>query len=1143
MKKTQLKDALRNIGKHKVSFLSIIVIALLGVSVFLGLDYSACGVRQNSSAFLNAQRFRDIELLSTLLFTEEDLSDIRQTEGVTDVEAVWQVSAKAACGTDSRDVQVLSLTERMNQVQLIDGRLPETAAECAVEQKLAEEMGWKPGDEIRLTNTAGSSVQYLNGDCFIMTGIANHPDHNNTMVADISYVLVTREAFDSESLEGCCMKAEVTIEKDPDADRFSESYEAATAAVIERLEGLSLHAAARRDAGVREQFQTEIDDRQQELDEAKAELADARSELDDGWIALKEGEQELSDAQNKLAEAKEQLESGAQQLEWSQDQLAQASRELEAAKAELDEGAAALEPAKAQLDSAKFELESGWNELEDAKGKIRGGIRSAVELAVGDSSGLISWAGSMPADVDSKDATAMPFWITTDYCCDLNRSLSENINAFVYSAAISDEDLQAVYESRTGSSDGFDADETRALIAAAAASAAGAYESDYQTLQSACAQWDEGHAQYIDGLTEYQTGLALYEEGLSAYEEGLSRYESGLASYLWGLAQYNDAKAQYEQGLIDAENGRKELDENKARLEEGEREYSEALPKIADGEQQLAKAREKLKKLDPCRWLIIGVKGNLGYIQLDMASENLLSLKGTFALLFVLVGALVIFATVSKMVDEQRTQIGTTKAIGFFNREIFAKYLSFGVTATVMGTALGILTACFFMEGIVLRGYNLYYTFDLTKPAVTVPATLGALLIGAALAAAAVWAASSALLRTPVIRLMQAKIPRGARKKAGAGRKHVLSLYSRLILLNMRTDIRRVLVTVVSVAGCCALVVVGITLKSAMNGSLQKQFDGIVDYDWRVNYSPEESETAGTEIEKLLQDAGAEYTPLFFTNITYRLENIQIAELFCGDLHRIESFYHLRDWKTGEPSEPSDEGVLIQRRIAESYGVDTGSRFEITVGGTKTATVTVAGIFEHYIGRPMVVSPAYYEQLFGEACTPNCFFVRLGGADASALEEQLRAVEGFASITPADSGKTVFEASTGVINTLVALFIFMAAVMAGVVQMNLTNIYVLQKKRELTIMRINGFTVKEVIGYMLRETILTTTLGILIGLAGGSAIAYKIIRTLEQAFLQFNRDLSIPAWIIGPAMTVLFTVLVNIIALKPVKNLKLTDVN
>ena len=1141
MKKTQIKDILRNIRKQKVSFISVIVIAMLGVAVFLGLDYSAAGMTRNGSAFFNEQNFRDIEMVSTLLFTQQDLDDIRNTEGVDDAEAVWQVSGKASSGVERRDVNVISLTERINLPRLVEGRLPETETECAAEKKLAEEMGWTVGSEILLQDASGEKLQYLNGERFTLVGIADHPDHGNILVTDTFYVIVIPAVFDRAALDGCCMKVEVRIEKEAGIDRYSEPYTAAVAAVQDRLEELSLTATLRRDAGVHDQFQAQVDEKQRELDDAKAELAAARKKLDDGWTALAEGEQELTDARARLDEAEIQLEDGWKQLEWTIYQLVQGKKELDAAKKDLDAGAKQLEAAKAKLDSAKGELEDGWGKLEDAKAQIRGGIRSAVEAALGDAAAQISWAGRQSANVDSASASAMPFWITTGYCCDMSLPLGTNVYAFVYSDAITDEMLLTSHILSTGSAEGFDAESARAALAFSAITAAGPFDGQYRELQAACRKWDEGHAQYIPGLNEYQANLAKYNEGLAAYKAGMSRYETGMAAYQRGLAQYNESKAKYEQGLIDAEEGQKKLEESRKQLEEGEAAYQEALPKIADGEQQITKAQEQLDNLDPCLWLITDGSGNPGYVQIRMAGENLNSLKGTFALLFILVGALVIFATVSKMVDEQRTQVGTTKALGFFNREIFAKYLSFGVSAAVLGTVLGILAAYFGLQNIVLGSYDSKYSFDLTKPALVAPSTILALLAAAALAVAAVWAACSRLLSTPAIRLMQAKVPEG-KKKSGTGKKHALSLYSRLILLNMRTDFKRVLVTIVSVAGCCALVVIGVTLKTAMTGSMDRHYSEVVAYDWQLSFSPEESDTAGAEIEELLRQAGVEYTPLYDAGLTYSISGIQIAELFCGDIETIEDFYHLNDWISGEPLPSTDEGIMIQRRVAECYGLDVGNEFEIALGGTKTAAVSVAGIFEHYVGRPMVMSPAYFEKVFGTACEPNAFFVRLGGADGAALEEALRSVKGFAGITGNDSVKAMFEASTGVINTLVILFIFMAAVMAGVVQLNLTNIYVLQKKRELTIMRINGFTFREVVGYMLRETVLTTILGILLGVLIGSGIAYQICRALEQPFLQFVRSISLPAWASGAALTVLFTVLVNFIALRPVKNLRLTDV-
>ena len=277
-------------------------------------------------------------------------------------------------------------------------------------------------------------------------------------------------------------------------------------------------------------------------------------------------------------------------------------------------------------------------------------------------------------------------------------------------------------------------------------------------------------------------------------------------------------------------------------------------------------------------------------------------------------------------------------------------------------------------------------------------------------------------------------------------------------------------------------------------------------------------------------------------NVTFRIQDMDVGELYVGDIAAIEGMHRLDDWQTGEPLAPTDEGILIQRRLAEKYDLSIGSTFDITLGGTQPATVQVAGIFENYIGRLMVMSPAYFESLFGKEPTYNAFFLRFGDREAEKLLTELKELVGFEDYTPSDEGNTMFRAATSVINIVVILFILMAAVMAGVVLMNLTNIYILQKKRELTVMRINGFTTKEVIAYVTRETVFTTTLGILLGLAAGSCVGYRIVRAMEQSFIQLERGVCFPAWGYAAAMTVLFTVIVNVIALRKVKNLKLTDV-
>ncbi len=882
MKKTQIKDALRNIRKQKVSFLSIIVIALLGVTAFLGIGYSASALRKNASAAYNRQNYRDIEVISMRLLTAEDLDCIRALDGVKDVEPVWQTAANVFIGNEKQVINIITATERINLVSTIEGRMPKDASECAIEQTVAGEAGWKIGDEIEWAEMTDVTGQFfLGGDPFTIVGIVAHPDHASKTVPETPYMIVSADRFDREAMENCCMKAEIVIEKAADVNRFSEEYDGTVAAVMQKVEQISGERIAIRDAQIKEQA-----------------------------LAL------IEQAETTLSENREQLTTGTQ----TRDTLL----------------------------------------------------------------GIIVQAEQIVGGIDGMDAA-------------------------------------------------------------------------------------------IDSLREMRQ-----------------------------------------------------------KIEEKSSDLDDAEAMLAQTETMLREQRDQLDNMEPGRWFIFDGHGSASFVQLIIGSGNLKSLEMTFSLLFVLVGALVIYATISKMVDEQRTLVGTTKALGFFNREIFAKYLLFGLSATVLGTLFGVLLARFVFEPFILKGYGAYYTYDTTTPTMTVGPTLIVLLAGIVLAVGAITLACYRLIRTPAIRLMQQAVPKG-KKTSAKGGKRLLSLYSRLILLNMRTDLKRVIVTIVSAAGCCALIVIGFTLKAAVNGAVKNQYSSVVHYDAKVQYE------YGEEIEAELKRSGAECVPLYDVYITYRITDNQVGELLCGDIDAIESMYRLNDWKTGGPIAPTDEGILIQRRLAEIDGLGIGSEFQITVGGVKTAKVRVAGIFENYIGRSMVMSSGYYASLFGAAPTPNSYLIRLNNADEEALHTRLKAISGFTKYTPASADRAMFDSATSVVNSIVVLFIVLAAIMAGVVLTNLTNIYIMQKKRELVVMRINGFTVREVIGYCTRETILTTIAGIVLGIALGSGIAYRIVRSMEQAFIRFDRGVSPLAWLYGALITVLFTVIINAIVLRKVKHLKLTD--
>ena len=445
-----MKDALRNIWKQKVSYLSIIVIAFLGVTTFLGIDYSDGALKKNGSRMYNGVNFRDIEIISTMLLTTEDLEKISATEGVADTEAVWQTEAKLSSDGKKVDAQVISLTERMNQPDLVEGRLPETVHECAVEQGIAEELGWQTGDEIDVLDAKGETAKYLLDSHYVITGIANHPDHTSVSIPDTLYVMVIKDAFDQEALDNCFMKAEVVIGKPDDMDRFGKKYDEAVAEVMARLDVLAEERSEYRDRSVREKGQSEIDEGQAALDNGEEELSKARAELDDGWDALSKGEKELAEGETMLFNASQLLTEGWQKLLDGKLQLETAEAELAKAEAELDTGAEQLEEGRQRLEDARAQLIDGWNALEDAKSEVRNGIRYWIEENSGvDTSGLIPWAPRMNVDL-SGGTSASELWITTGFQLDLSQSIAGNISDFFVSGEVPDELLILIYKNLQG---------------------------------------------------------------------------------------------------------------------------------------------------------------------------------------------------------------------------------------------------------------------------------------------------------------------------------------------------------------------------------------------------------------------------------------------------------------------------------------------------------------------------------------------------------------------------------------------------------------------------------------------------------------------------------------------------------------------
>lgn len=1246
MKKTQVKDSLRNIRKQIVSYLSILVISMLAVLTYLGINYSAEAIKTNSSKFYAETNFRDVEIVSTYLITPDDLEAIMADEGVDDVEGVYRTSCRVYGEDKVTGVMVVSLTERINVPLVIEGRLPQNENECVIEPEVSSSTGLGIGDTISVLNSHHVMPQYLNRCDYVITGIVRHPDHS--CVSNISpgarYVMVLPEAFDSEELEGCYMAAVASI---AGADQFrmmDDDYLNYISDTVNRLNGLADERAIIRYNEVRDVASDRINEGQDQIDEAGEELQESRDELDQRWqeyydgVAqlndaeqeLNEAEAQLADARNRLSEGGLQLEEGRAQLDSAASQLAEARSRLDNTRAQLDSGWAQLEAGRIQLESyavqieqgriqlndaqaqleaarlrlqqAQSELElgrqgliAGYAQIEESKTNIRNNLRQAITDVLGeDIANRIDWSESSSViDPDDPEASAAILHISSGLTIDLQSSLGDNLFAAISSLGIPEEELRAAYERTTGRIiEIVDGRPVLQFIVDIIVESYNLIDNRYNEYAGYARLWDEQHVQYIaalslynQGMTAYNTALEQYNAGQDAFDIGLSQYNEYVASYNNGLAQYyaardqylagedeyaaglaeynarlaefTQAQAQYEEGQIQYQEGleqyqegleqyrqgQEDLAEGLDMLNEGEEAYDEGRARYEEGQVRLQEAMDGLEKLNQCHWNLLTPEGNAGFFQIRNDARNVSDMGGTFALVFILVGALVIYATVGRLIDEQRNLVGVSKALGMYNREIFMKYLSFGVTATAIGSILGIILGYFFIQSVYLTLYGENYTFDMDHHSIIIWLTLVVFVAGLALSSVTVWFACSTLMRSSAITLMQDRVPNIKRSKKKSGRSKG-SLYANMILLNMLSDKKRVLVTIVSIAGSCILLVTGMAMNFSINNSIDAQFNDVEVYDLKISYDLNQSNRVQDRIERVLQEQGLSYIPVRSSYTSYDSNGkLGVFELLTADFGSIDHYIERHDIHSGEIYTGGGSGIWIFQRLAETLDIGAGDTLTLYDSSLNPHEVSIAGVFTEYVGQQVLISTELYEEVFNEPLQYNTFLVNLNGSDCTDTVERISDLKGFISARDTQDRYNHAKDLSSVLDYISALFVVASGLMAYFILLNLVNMYVHQKTHELIIMRINGFTVRETIRYVSLELIVSTVLGIILGLGLGSLLSYRVVCLLESLTLHIIRDIQFKAWLYAAFITAVFATLVSAWALRNVKRLKLTDIN
>ena len=1087
-------DTLREVHHTFPRFLSLLVLSALAVCFLAGLRATAPDMKLSADAYFDQQNLMDLHIASTLGLTQEDVDAIAEEEGVASVQGAYTIDALVPMDNQEMVVKVLSYSGEgdVNQPALVEGRLPEGEDECLVEPLFLELSGLSIGDTISLDTGEGDYADALSVEEVTIVGTANSPlyialDRGSSTLGTGSvdaFLILPVESFTMDYYTDAYLLAEGASE----LETYSDEYEELVDQLAQQLEPLSKERSALR-----------YDEASQAISDAEDELAQAEEEanqqLTDAEAEITSSRQELDDAKKQLEDAKEQLDSGEAQYAAGMEQLESGWQALDAASLELEDG-------KEQYEQGQTAYQAALALYQIQAAAVERQLETQAELEAS------TQARTQATQAALQAATEAALEDPLSYMEVYNRVYEETYQS-VYDTAYA----QAYAQAQENSSQWQELQTSKAQ------------------LDQTKAQLDAAKAQLNQGEIEYRAGVRQLESSQRQLEASREELDQGWEDYETGLQQWEDGEKAYQEGYESYTQSRQEAEDQ-----------------LKDGRKEVEQAKRDLTLLEDGEWYILDRNTNTGYVSYSMDADRIANLAAVFPLIFFLVAALVSLTTMTRMVEEQRTTIGGLKAMGFSRGSIAIKYVGYGFLSSVIGAVLGLAVGLTLLPWIICTAWSamytigdIHYSFEAATSLLAAGAAVGTVTLAALLACFSTLAATPAQLMRPKAppvgkRIFLERITPLWRK---------LSFHYKITLRNLFRYQKRFWMTVAGIGGCAALIVTAFGVRGSIMGVMEEQFDVLYHYTAQVGLVDEITPLELEEVEDTLSESG-----LVDDSLACRVETVTAqSESYTLDCYlqttpsqeELSRFVELRHRTDDVPVTLPDDGAVITEKMASLLGVEVGDT--ITLDGESRVTITVADITEHYVQHYIYVSDTYYETLFGEAPTANTVLVDFPVEESGAgeLESQLVSLDGVSSLTLLSDTADTFSSSMESVDYAVILIIFCAAALAFVVLMNLTNINITERLRELATLKVLGFYNREVSAYIYRENAILTVFGVLAGMVLGKFLHQWLILTVEVDMVMFDRVLDLSSYLWAAVLTVVFSLAVNLTARRKLRDLDMVE--
>ena len=1183
-------------------FVSIFFIVALGVAFYSGIRASEPSMRITADQYFDDSELMDLKVMGTMGLTKADIKAIGKVSGIEAVEGGYSKDVLCPVGDNEKVVHMLSKEKNFNQVSVVEGRLPEKAGECLVDEDFLSYTDLKVGDTVTFHSGDGEALtDSLVTDTYKIVGIGNSPLYisfgrgSSTIgTGEISgFVVVDKSSFDMDVYTEAYVKVSDAEEK----TAFTDEYNNLSDAAKEAVSAIEEERCAVRKQEIVDEANEKLADSEKTVNEKSQELEDAKKELESGKSKaaeeLEKAKQQLTDGEAELADAKQQIADGETQLADAKAQLNDKQAQLDSAEAQYESGKAQLDQKEQELAAAeqtylsnyakympfitagKAQIAAGRTQIADGKKQLDEGLAPLKQLRDG-LDGIedgISQCDSGMAEVQ-KQLDGMDSDVYQEYVKipeeDRNEEQQayvnkwENLNAqfagiqaqktqletaksglLAQAGFTTEADLDAQITSLTAQRDELDKKEAALLGQEQTLAAqeeellsAGRQITDGKSqIAAARSQLDSTKSQITDGKAQILSAWALLNEK----EDALNASKAQLAS---GEQELADGRSKYEQAAKEAE---EQITDGQAKITDGEKQ-------LTDAKQQIADAKAEIKKIENPKWYVQTREDALTEYQgYGDNADRMRSIGKVFPVLFFLVAALISLTTMTRMVEEQRVQIGTMKALGYGKAAIAGKYIGYALIATLGGSIFGVLAGEKILPFIIIYAYMILYKH---LPAILVPYHMSYALQASVIAVACTLIATIAScykeLAAEPAELMRPAAPKQGKRilleRIGIIWKH-LNFTWKSTVRNLIRYKKRFFMTIFGIGGCMALMVVGFGLKDCIYEIVSLQYEKVQFYDAATYMSDDISEENRQQLHDYLdQNADIKET------IEARMQKTDVKSasgkktlylMVPSDNEKIEDFlsFHSRTNKDEVYSLKKDE-VILTEKMASLLNVKVGDELTIEDEDRGDQTVTVGAICENYMSHYLYLSPEKYEELYGVPAEYNTIIYSAKDGKDDQIEKigtKLLSMDGVLNVSYTSSIEGRLDDMLRSLNLVIVVLIVSAGMLAFVVLYNLNNINITERQRELATLKVLGFYDGEVASYVYRENILLTIIGSVVGMVLGNLLHRYIILTVEVEEAMFGRQIHWQSYLYSFLFTVAFSLFVNWVMFYKLKKIDMVE--